>query len=789
MTALTNQSWLKSITLIAVLMLTACGGSNETGSDPSVSAAVPASFNSAVSQKKSVKRKGLDAETTPQIMIGKKNGAVRQLGGADLDTAFPSTGIAGGKSAITQMVAYDSGDGGQSVAVAESDGSIWTSDGKGSWTNTNRYSFYGSFIQMVSYKNSIVATFSQNVVAQYVNGIWYTLHQTGWSPLQGSIMSSDNDKLVIALADGGIFDWDGSNHSSNCDGHGNSCGWTDLQGPKQPVNILTIYGESNGRPVIAIGTNNAQLWQYDGNAWYQLASSIAGLFEMAAPYQSQNNVTPSGFLIAGPLGFVELVSGSGKDTKYTDILDWNSTDPIRQLATRNGSVFAGMQSGLVLQATAQSDGSFKQQVLAKPRWGTELAQIIVTDKYVFIRYTNGVIEKNLWDVNGNTGTLSDLATEAWPQGLTTMAALNENLLLGFENGSSRQWNEVDTYLDPQPHDASWSSAVKRIVNWNRMPVVELANGAVNIYNYGNNWSELSPQTVNLNCNSDYLPSSNTEISLTSNNGLAISVSGGHSADTHWYSSYLIKNIFSSSDIYQTTNCDYSYTDTGAQTGDLLTQMVSGEIGIFAVGYDGRTIRSWSGINNNQAFVMTHPSWNAPISILFLFNDHKDNQEKLIIGLANGDIEQWDPSQVGNGTNGWSQLYDSIYNTTAPVTQIIDFGGNLAALLSNGEILLQYSGGWYDDHINYLEAAITQMVTIGDKLTVGLENGDILQWEYANPNWVQLPGNGHNLAVSQFATTDKLIVGYADGSVQQWDGKNWTELAAADGVAVTQLLVQ
>ena len=789
MSPITTQFWPKLITLITALLLSACGGPDGTASSPNANANVPASLGASISQKKSIKRKGLDADVAPQIMIGYSDGSVRQLGGASVDKAFPSTGIAGGNAAITQMVTYESGDGSQSVAVAESDGSIWTTDGKGSWTNIITNVPYGPVLQIVPYKNGIIATFAMIVVAQYVNGRWYRLHESGWN-LDGSIMSSDNDKLVIALADGEVFDWDGSNHAPNCDGHGNSCGWTDLQGPRHPINSMTVYGKNNGQPLVAIATKDSQLWQYDGITWNQL--TIAGLFSLATPYQSQNDGVPSGFLFGSASGSVELATGSGTAAKFTDVFNWDSTDPIRQLTTRNGSVFAGMQSGLVLQATPQSDGNFKQQVLAKPRWGTELAQIVVTDSDVFIRYANGVIEKCQWDSSLSTGKISDMATAGWPQTLNQMTLFNDSLLLGFGNGSSRQWNGVDKYLNPQPHDASWLSAVKRIVNWNRTPVVELANGAVEVLNYGDNWTELAAPADKLFCNSDSLEVTDYDISILPTDtadGLTVSMSGGVNANSRWYSSYVIKNIFSPANEYQTTDCAYSYSDSGATTVDKLAQTVAGEIGIFAFSSNGITIRRWSGNTDSPPTIMTHPSWPALITQLFLFKNSEYSQEKLIVGLANGDIEQWDPSQAGNGTNGWSQLYDSIYNTTSPITQIIDFGGNLAALLNNGEILLQYSGGWYDDHINYLEATVTQMVTIGDKLTVGLANGEILQWKYANPNWVPLPGNGNNSAVSEFATTDKLIVGYADGSVQQWDGKNWSVLEAAQGLAVTQLLVQ
>jgi hypothetical protein len=162
-------------------------------------------------------------------------------------------------------------------------------------------------------------------------------------------------------------------------------------------------------------------------------------------------------------------------------------------------------------------------------------------------------------------------------------------------------------------------------------------------------------------------------------------------------------------------------------------------------------------------------------------------KKLMVGLNNGAIEQWD----GDGTNlnikTWSEPHDS--SLGSQVSQILDYNGAMVARFANSLILQNVGGNSWRILSVPSSSSVTQMGLFKGSLIVGLADGTIIQFDNSNSSSYALPNANVGSSVKQIVDNGNLIVGFANGSFAQWDGSTWAVITPHAGHAITQMMVQ
>ena len=363
-----------------------------------------------------------------------------------------------------------------------------------------------------------------------------------------------------------------------------------------------------------------------------------------------------------------------------------------------------------------------------------------------------------------------------------MTQYNGSLVLGFQDGSTRQWNGVDNKFI-QIHDSNWDtsnnqkSAVAQILNWNHTQIIAFANGAVEQWN-GADWKELRGSVIlaidDLYAGTVYQPVNAAQLCLF-NDQFVESIS----ADYSFRDTYVVSGSAGQIDAWSSNGWSTIKSLNGGTNNnpdpieytikkilfDPLTK-------ILYAGYGEGLVQSTDGKSVNQ---IHDNSWGSQVSQMQMYNS------TLIVGLTNSAVEQW------NGS-GWNELHNASWG--APVNQIAIYNDNLILGLNNGAVEQWDGNGWYELHNSGWEAPVTQITLYGGKLIVGLGRyGAIEQWD--GRAWIELHGNSWGSPVNQLVNNGTLTVGLADGSIKQWDGSQWFDLQDSPGPgspAITQMVV-
>ena len=256
-------------------------------------------------------------------------------------------------------------------------------------------------------------------------------------------------------------------------------------------------------------------------------------------------------------------------------------------------------------------------------------------------------------------------------------------------------------------------------------------------------------------------------------------------------------------------------DSGWQAG--VTSMITYGEGL-VVGLDNGAVEKWNGPGadpdqstwKNNWTELQNDGWDSGVTAMISYKGFSGTCaggcDGLLVGLANGSVQQFNEARNGPGQPGWVELHDSGWNSA--VKGIVLSGKGEAGLptfavgLQNGAVeQWQWNGSGYSwaeiqkpgkDGWN---SEITAMTEFGDNFIVGLKNGAVFErvnLASGSGYWIELHNNGWNSQVNQIVPFESatlgrgVVVGLDNGSVQLWKGQTagtnpdsgqayWTEL--------------